>query len=75
MHFVNRKLLYFDKNEIMYLWVQIDKNVSFDSGKNILSSCKTDNVNSYNTWILSLRPANGRRRYKVTPSLIGCAQT
>ena len=25
--------------------------------------------------ILGLRPANERRRYKVTPSLIGCAQT
>ena len=25
--------------------------------------------------ILGLRPANGRRRYKVTPSLIGLAQT
>ena len=25
--------------------------------------------------ILGLRPANGRRRYKVTPSLIGWAQT
>ena len=26
-------------------------------------------------WILGLRPANERRRYKVTPSLIGWAQT
>ena len=25
--------------------------------------------------ILGLRPANERRRYKVTPSLIGCVQT
>ena len=25
--------------------------------------------------ILGLRPANKRRRYKVTPSIIGCAQT
>ena len=25
--------------------------------------------------ILGLRPANGRRRYKVTPSLIGWTQT
>ena len=25
--------------------------------------------------ILGLHPANGRRRYKVTASLIGCAQT
>ena len=25
--------------------------------------------------ILGLRPVNERRRYKVTPSLIGCAQT
>ena len=26
-------------------------------------------------WFLGLRPANDRRRYKVTPSLIGWAQT
>ena len=25
--------------------------------------------------ILGLYPTNGRRRYKVTPSLIGCVQT
>ena len=29
----------------------------------------------YTGMILGLRPANERRRYKVTPSLIGWAQT
>ena len=29
----------------------------------------------FSAGILGLRPANARRRYKVTPSLIGWAQT
>ena len=29
----------------------------------------------YTRLILGMRTANERRRYKVTPSLIGCAQT
>ena len=32
-------------------------------------------INTYSGLILGLRPANERRRYTVTPSLIGCAQT
>ena len=35
----------------------------------------TDCVPIYSELILGLRPANARRRYKVTPSLIGLAQT
>ena len=37
---------------------------------NILANCKCKSG-----LILGLRPANERRRYKVTPSLIGWSQT
>ena len=35
----------------------------------------SDFINTFPGLILSLRPANERRRYKVTPSLIGWVQT
>ena len=37
--------------------------------------CIVTNCESYTGLILCLHPANERRRYKVTPSPIGCAQT
>ena len=46
--------------------------VYFITSDNKLGNC----IDYYVTGlILGLRPANGRRRYKVTPSLIGWAQT
>ena len=37
--------------------------------------CKDDHIDKFTGLILGLRPANERRRYKVTTSLIGWTQT
>ena len=52
-----------------------DCSISSANALEIQQSCTMPSISSLSGLILGLRPANERRRYKVTASLIGLAQT
>ena len=66
--------------DIWYCLLQIQEDFSwkvqhFDCSQKFIASDKGQSLTSMSMLILGLRPANERRRYFVTPSLIGWAQT
>ena len=59
---------------LLWLYNEFLQN-SYDLFTNILQGCFTGTGTIISGLILGLHPANERRRYKVTPSLIGWVQT
>ena len=65
------KLIYYETDLVYSVLVTID--ISWLRNQSPVVSVVTQGIDS--GMILGLHPANERRRYKVTPSLIGWTQT